>query len=90
MKYITIDDICEMLSISRRTLERMRSARSVEDHVNDLINSKFNKKKLGILLSFENEPLEFPEPDLYIGRSPRWEQDKLISWLQENGNRLHV
>ncbi len=90
MKYITIDDICEMLSISRRTLERMRSTRSVEDPVSHLINSKVNQKKIGILLSFENTPLDFPEPDLYIGRSPRWEQDKLISWLQENGNRLHA
>ncbi|WP_193906233.1 hypothetical protein [Cellvibrio polysaccharolyticus] len=32
--------------------------------------------------------IPFPEPDLYVGKSPRWEQDKLLSWLKKNGRQL--
>ncbi len=86
MKYITINDVCEMLSISRRTLERIRGIKNV------LNSSSLNIRKTNHLdlLSLGEESLIFPEPDLFIGRSPRWERDKLISWLQENGSRLSV
>lgn len=50
MRYLKIEDICESLSVSRRTLERLREG-------------------------------NFPEPDFYIGKSPRWEEGKLNSKL---------
>ncbi|APP04884.1 hypothetical protein BG259_05790 [Vibrio harveyi] len=81
MKYLTIDDVCEMLSISRRTLERMRSETLVVDERN-------------VEFTLRTHPLRafgrvaFPEPDLFIGRSPRWEQERLITWLENYGHLL--
>jgi len=89
MKYLTIDAVCEMLSISRRTLERLRQPKK---KVSSKISSMCNINKLAPDLSNFSVllygPVEFPKPDLFIGRSPRWEHDKLIKWLQENGSRL--
>ena len=85
VKYLTIDDICEMLSISRRTLERMRDTRKLARPSPMRV---FND--LDSLLGNNLESVNFPEPDLFIGRSPRWEQEKLVAWLQKNGSRLPV
>lgn len=51
-KYIGIVGVCELLSIDRRTLERMR---------------KHN----------------FPTPNFWIGKSPRWEEGELVEQLKE-------
>ena len=99
MKYLTIDDVCEMLSISRRTLERMREPSSKLgndplDNLREKLSRRLTLDESLIerqdLTSFrlQKDRLYFPSPDLYIGSSPRWEQDKLISWLAENGHRL--
>ena len=90
MKFLTIEDVCEMLSISRRTLERMRVGRSAT--ISDLVNSRgagspsalFDRTNRNI----SGERLPFPEPDIYLGKSPRWDRDKLLKWLEENGDRL--
>lgn len=95
MKYLTIDNVCEMLNISRRTLERMRQrdplqgAKSFKKS-HGMTTRVMTNSNIANLESFLSEPLPFPEPDLYIGRSPRWEQEKLIKWLQENGARLQT
>lgn len=81
MKFLTIEDVCEMLSISRRTLERMRSSR-FESKI-DIQTSNLD----GIARPLKKR-VQFPEPDLYIGNSPRWEKDKLLKWLMENGKNL--
>lgn len=86
MKYLTIDEVCEMLSISRRTLERMRSPQSKS--IQEIMNQSLTIHGLEVLSPRSKDRLYFPEPDLYIGKSPRWEMDKLISWLSENGHRL--
>jgi hypothetical protein len=85
MKYLTIDAVCEMLSISRRTLERLRRPKE-----NPKKSSKFMPQERPNISTILYGTATFPEPDLYIGRSPRWEHDKLIKWLQENGSRLQT
>lgn len=89
VKFLTIDDVCEMLSISRRTLERMRSPSSKS--IRELMEPG------GITSSIELDILHkdskrkrvyFPDPDLNIGNSPRWERDKLLAWLEKNGSHL--
>lgn len=92
MKYLTIDDVCDMLSISRRTLERMRPdtmsgvlANLPSDRVNRFASKSSNKFEK---INTQGKKMSFPEPDLYIGKSPRWELDKLIAWLEENGRYL--
>jgi hypothetical protein len=95
MKFLTIEDVCEMLSISRRTLERMRAGSA--SSIQEMLESK-NLGSSSIIDAHEFSAelrsgrqwgrIPFPEPDLYIGKSPRWERDKLLSWLEINGNRL--
>lgn len=97
MRYLTIDEVCEMLSISRRTLERMRDPRSKIGKESEL-GSNFREILMGMTVDelkssispagSRRERVYFPSPDLYIGSSPRWEQERLLSWLAENGHRL--
>jgi hypothetical protein len=64
----------------------------------EMLESRSNDRSLSIRESVQlsdelgnggqRERLPFPEPDLYIGRSPRWEMEKLLSWLEKNGHRL--
>lgn len=90
MKFLTIDDVCEMLSISRRTLERMRSPSSKS--VRELMEGDRMMSAVSLLdiqhKDSKRERMFFPDPDLNIGNSPRWERDKLLAWLEENGSRL--
>ncbi len=89
MKFLTIDDVCKMLSISRRTLERMRvsslqkrlKSSSVVPDIRDSVEDTEYASRDG-------QRIPFPEPDLYIGKSPRWEMDKLLVWLKKNGGQL--
>ncbi|MNE58506.1 Helix-turn-helix domain protein [compost metagenome] len=85
MKYLTIDEVCEMLSVSRRTLERMRSptSKSLQELMSETSFIDVDRFR-----PYSKERVYFPEPDFYIGKSPRWEMDKLLSWLSENGHRL--
>lgn len=86
MRYLKIDDVCKMLSISRRTFERMR-ANGKDQEENPMFNMTTRNDDLTKL--FGNIlPLKFPQPDLFIGRSPRWEEKRLIEWLEKNGSRL--
>lgn len=93
MKYLTIDDVCKLLSISRRTLERMRSKsitkgnRVPTKQPNDMQNIT---DRLEQITENRNDRVSFPEPDIYLGKSPRWDQDNLIAWLQENGHKLNT
>lgn len=91
MKYLTIEDLCEMLSISRRTLERMRSPNSKTSNKNlktkNTIRGTKNNK-VDSLLPPNIDRTYFPDPDIYIGKSPRWEEDNLFVWLKENGHLL--
>ena len=92
MKYLTIDDVCDMFSISRRTLERMRPD-TMSGALANLQSGRVNRLSVNssdILgrINAQGEKMSFPEPDLYIGKSPRWEQDKLIAWLEKNGRYL--
>lgn len=92
VKYLTIDDVCDMLSISRRTLERMRPdtmsgvlANLASDRTNRFTGNPSDKLER---INTQGKKMSFPEPDLYIGKSPRWDRDKLIAWLEENGRYL--
>lgn len=92
MKYLTIADICEMLNISRRTLERLK-ARNTDDFLSNLSNDNNSMSLSSKVIGSDNEGfnkngIPFPLPDIMIGNSPRWEQEKLIDWLKVNGSKL--
>ncbi|MEZ8256535.1 helix-turn-helix domain-containing protein [Vibrio cyclitrophicus] len=92
MKYLTIDDVCDMFSISRRTLERMRpdTRSGALAKLPPTLANRFSVDPSDILerTNPQGKKMNFPEPDLYIGKSPRWDRDKLIAWLEENGRYL--
>ena len=72
-----IDEICQKLSISRSTFERLRRP---------------NEKNIMLLssnpLSTPPDDLSglhpFPKPTIVLGRSPRWSSTILNEWLQKN------
>ena len=72
-----IDEICQKLSISRSTFERMR-------------RSNNSNKKTILSLSYKplseefSELAPFPEPTIILGRSPRWSATVLNEWLRKN------
>lgn len=61
-QYLTITDICNLFQISRRTLERMRL---------DPSDPKFVPLRSG-----NGMLLEFPQPNFWIKKSPRWDMSK--------------
>lgn len=72
-KLFGIEDICQKLSISRTTFERLRNpqrrtgldlARLAGDHSDD----------------YTGMP-PFPEPTITLGRSPRWSVTTLNKWI---------
>lgn len=76
---LTMEQICEKLSISRSTLDRWRGIGiGTRIVVNSLRNSKFNTN---------DEPsIPFPQPILNIGRSPRWSANDINNWIKRLSN----
>lgn len=72
-----IDEICQKLSISRSTFERLRRP---------------NEKNIMLIssnpLSTASDDFSglhpFPKPTIVLGRSPRWSSTILNEWLQKN------
>jgi hypothetical protein len=67
-RYLTLSDIYRLLSVSRRTLEKMRYSPEHPDYV-PLRDSRGNITAV-------------PLPDFKLGGSPRWEREKFINWLK--------
>lgn len=73
-RLLSINDICEKLSISRQTLDRWRGISSPKSPNTN-----------------QNSP-SFPEPDAYLGESPRWTIETVNKFVddstqQERNNR---
>lgn len=74
-----IDEICQKLSISRSTFERLR---------------RHNEKNIMLLssnpLSTASDDFSvlhpFPKPTIVLGRSPRWSSTILNEWLRLQKN----
>ena len=65
-KLLDIEAICEKLSISRSTFERLRKPQGL----------------IGALMEPEYAGLPtFPEPTVILGRSPRWSATTLNAWI---------
>jgi predicted DNA-binding transcriptional regulator AlpA len=77
---LTVEQICEKLSISRSTLDRWRGIgnsslprNTILDSVNELLGSKTNDEPI----------IPFPKPTLNIGRSPRWSANEINKWIKK-------
>ncbi|MDD2865043.1 MAG: hypothetical protein PHC99_10055 [Methylococcales bacterium] len=78
---LNIEQICEKLSISRSTFERMRGLtdlRSVGATIGAAARAFGNKE------DDEEFSAPFPQPSCMIGRSPRWTANVINKWLSEN------
>lgn len=86
---LTMEQICEKLSISRSTLDRWRgignNGRSLLNHrAVTLVSKELVPRRLELLDNRANdEPIiPFPKPTLNIGRSPRWSANEINKWIK--------
>lgn len=89
--FLTIEDICARLSISRRTFDRMRGTPQTGTG-QKAIGAVFTKSTgriytagmHGLMTAEERELASappFPQPTCFIGRSPRWSTKVVNEWL---------
>ncbi|VVT48740.1 hypothetical protein UYSO10_2480 [Kosakonia radicincitans] len=98
-----IDDICKRLGVSRTTLDRwVQNGRSVgyglgltafnqESNTLKLARKAMGSRGLGLTSSLLDESSAdktvFPEPDIRIGNSPKWEMSTFKEWLKSNAKK---
>lgn len=72
VELLGVDEIVERLGVSRSTLERWVRNGKAAAAVSfvDRISSR----------------LGFPEPDIYIGNSPKWTKQTVVTWLLANSS----
>lgn len=67
---LSIEDICNRLSISRSTLDRWRG-----------IGDKSLSRSY-LEMTRDNDTIkDFPAPTLFLGKSPRWSSKTINLWL---------
>lgn len=72
VELLGVDEIVDRLGVSRSTLERW-----------------VRNGKAAAAVSFVDRVssrLGFPEPDIYIGNSPKWTKDTVVTWLLANSS----
>lgn len=89
--YLSADDICSKLSVSKSTFDRWR--RISASSVSPFGTGGFQQVVLSHLRSTEDVENEgigltpFPQPALNVGGSPRWDANDVNAWLIENKNK---
>ena len=73
-KLLGIDEICQKLSISRTTLERLRKPQRT-------LGLDLARKLAGDLSDDYSGMPSFPEPTITLGRSPQWSVSSLNKWI---------
>jgi len=83
----SMSDIQKKLSISRSTLNRW--IKNGENRISTLLEvTNYLSHDFGKLSSLSDDDEEdtttvFPQPDLYIGNSPRWSRETVKNWLSK-------
>jgi hypothetical protein len=90
--FLSADDICGRLSVSKSTLDRWRKikpeAQSPFGHAGGFQTQVL--RDLRTPSDIENEVAgftPFPEPTLNVGGSPRWDADDVNDWLKKNKDK---
>jgi predicted DNA-binding transcriptional regulator AlpA len=89
--FLSADDICSRLSVSKSTFDRWRKINP--NAKSPIGQSGFQTKVLSQLRApadVENEAVgltTFPEPCLNVGGSPRWNAKVVDKWLLENKDK---
>lgn len=88
----TIEDICSVLSISRRTFDRLRELKVAPTRTIGVMASRSTGRRQTAMrgsATTEDRDLasapQFPEPTCTIGRSPRWSAKVVNAWIASAG-----
>lgn len=85
-RLLSADDICEKLSISRSTFDRwVKNSANPLDALREPVKprSLFTANKANLFPDNESST-SFPQPDIRIGGSPRWDIETFKKWLSSN------
>jgi predicted DNA-binding transcriptional regulator AlpA len=88
--YLSADDICSRLSVSRSTFDRWRkitgtpSPFGAGSGFQTKVNSAFRS-----VADVEDDVglTPFPQPAMNVGGSPRWAADEVNAWLVKNKDK---
>ena len=86
--YLSADDICSRLSVSRSTFDRWRKITGTPSPFGtdgNIFQTKVNTSFRSIA-DVENDVglTPFPQPAMNVGGSPRWSADDVNLWLVNN------
>jgi predicted DNA-binding transcriptional regulator AlpA len=91
-RWLSADDVCVRLSVSKSTLDRWRKIQP--DAPSPFGRQGFFQTRVltdpRTTADIENESAgltPFPEPDLNVGGSPRWDANDVNAWLAENKDK---
>lgn len=87
--FLSADDICTRLSVSRSTLDRWRKISGTPSPFGaEGFQSKVNTTTRTVM-DVENDAglTPFPQPTLNVGGSPRWSVEDVNAWLVSNKDK---
>ncbi|KVS62778.1 MULTISPECIES: helix-turn-helix transcriptional regulator [Burkholderia cepacia complex] len=83
-----IDDICQRLGVSRTTFDRWvrnGGGKTGSTTLADLVGSSIAGRGMAdAAANLTDGATSFPPPDIYIGKSPKWEMQTFKTWLRAN------
>src|SRR5471032_2319441 len=80
-----IDDICQRIGVSRTTFDRwVRNGGGKTGIAGAAMRSFIGNSVIDAANNLTESATSFPPPDIYIGKSPKWEMATFKRWLLAN------
>lgn len=83
-----IDDICQRIGVSRTTFDRWvrnGGGKTGSTTLTDLVGTSLvGRNAMDSVANLTEGATSFPPPDIYIGKSPKWEMQTFKTWLRAN------
>lgn len=80
VELLGVEEIVSKLGVSRNTFERwVRNGR--------IAGSSMTNNFQDIHANLTEGNIIFPQPDIYIGKSPRWDLKTVAKWLSSNASK---
>jgi hypothetical protein len=87
VELLGVEEITARLGVSRNTYERwVRNGKPLKEMFSaNQSRNPIGFQSLGDVSANLNEGhIRFPQPDIYIGKSPKWNMDTVAAWLLAN------